>query len=1525
MARENIEDIIALTPLQEGMLFHYLNDSIGACNRDMYFEQLSIDITGRIDIENFEKAWNRVVETNEVLRTVFRWEKMKTPIQLVLKEHKIKPLYYGFPGGEDVKKAGIIEKIKTKDKEKIFNLQEVPFRITLGKIEKDRFVMLVSHHHILYDGWSTGIIFKEFFLAYNDLCGGKRLLKPPVKTKFKEFVKWIQKQDKQKAGRYWQESLEGFDTQTEIPIKIKRRRNAKGNKNKPSQDCAIQFKTGLREEIEGFVETHKITLASLFYTCWGILLQKYNNCEDVVFGTTVSGRSAKVKGIEDVVGLFINTLPLRVTFHSDEKIVNALRKMDDILQKREEYESTSLVSIKEYSEIDNREELFDTVIVIENYPLDTKLIDENGGLSVNSYSMFEKTNYDLSVAVIISEDIEVHLIYRKETFNEENISALFHRWILILKHMIDNPGEKLSAVEIISGEEKNKILYEFNGRASDFPVDKTLSRLFEEQAARIPHHTAEFFEANHLTFRQLDERANQLARYLWEKDIRENMLVGLMVERSLEMIIGMLGILKAGCGYVPLNPKAPASRINYIVDECRLKWVLSPACLMGESTRTNYICVDRYENYSKISKEKPERAVCPNDIAYVIFTSGSTGKPKGVPIRHANLSPLMYWGYKCLNLSTRDRSLQNLSYYFDWSVWEIFITLTSGAGLYITPDEVLLDPAVCIDFIREKDITVLHITPTHYQSLANAALDSGQRLDTLTHLCIGAEKLNHDLVTRSYALVGDDCRIYNMYGPTETTIMAAVLEIDRSKDEVYEKLSSVPIGIPIANSDLLVLDRNLNLTPVNLGGDLYIAGDGLAPGYLNDPEKSCESFIKNIFQHNGITGEYLYVTGDTVRWLPDGSIEFFGRIDHQVKIRGYRIEPGEIENQLLTHQHIKDTAVVPWEGRDGEKHLCAYITITGEFESVYIGKVLREFLSHTMPDYMIPSYFIKMDKMPLNPNGKIDQKALPDPGVLEPAGEYAAPRNPVEKKLAVIWQQLLGVNKIGIHDDFFASGGHSLKVLNLVNGIQKEFKVKIDFQDIFVSPTIAELQQRIAEADETQHSAIRVQPKREYYELSYSQKRLWLLYEFEPNSPAFNLSGRITLCGKADECIHIVEKVLEKLINRHESFRTYFKRVGGIPVQMIQPYIPVNLEIIDLSHLNSNDLEKVRKIHFEVESAYPFELEVAPLFRTRLVKCSEEEFDLVLTMHHIISDGWSIEILEHEFFLLYESYKENREYYLKPLRIQYKDYVSWHNELLSDKEKMQTAKGFWENQLNGGLPVLNLPWDYPKKKKNLGSKGSAGYRTVIPAELAQRLRTVARENKASLFVVLLAGFNMLLSRISGQDDILLGVPGAARQHEDLKNIVGLFVNTLILRNKIDFEKSFIQFLGDVQNNMLQVLEHQSYPLELICREYKIKYPEISVFFNMITFGDTHQEYLQDHEPYHLGQVLDAKFDMVCYLTEYKNGVEISTHYFRELFRPATIEKTMGKYLKMLNDISTDPGIAVGSSYSTPKKLRIYQN
>ncbi|MCP4148397.1 MAG: AMP-binding protein, partial [bacterium] len=771
--KKNIEDILALTPVQEGMLYYYLKDPVG----ELYLEQLCLSISGEIEDRLFEKAWNVVIDSNEMLRTAFLWEKMEKPVQIVLKKHDLKPIFYSANKRDLVKKQSSVdnwlEEVKTKEWKKKFDLRDVPFRVALCKIEDGKYEMIISNHHILYDGWSNGIILEEFFNTYNNQVTGKKLVKPG-KTKFGKYVKWLQDQDHHIQKQYWLEYLSGFDTSSALTIKRRKTVELKG-----SGSSRAGWGEEAAEGLQEFARQHKITLAALLYGAWGILLQKYGNSEDVLFGTTVSGRPTRIPGIEKIVGMFINTLPLRVKTQPHETVLGMLSRINNAKQKREQYESTPLVRIREYIECSGSEELFDTIMVIENYPLARRLQEAEGSISPLDYTIRETTHYDLTVAVSTFGGLDVQFHYNTEVLGEEIVLQMSRHYLAVVGAMVHSSDSEPLRLEILSEEEKRQLIIDCNSPVGGYPFDKSIHQLFEEQVERTPHYIAITNGDQALTYRCLYEDTRYIAVYLQNRGVEKNRLLGILVDRSLEMITGILGILKNGCGYVPLNPKAPVERNAYMLDECAVDMLLTVRAMSQSAEKITsakkIVYLDEI-HHTLPTGQNPE-SIAPyreTGIAYVIFTSGSTGKPKGVPITHSNLSPLLHWGYKELGIGPKDRILQNVSYYFDWSVWELFITLTTGARLYTAPGELQQDPEACTAFIGKNKITALHATPTQWGYLVpqwNTHSREGKEnaeQKSLRYIFIGGEKLNVHLLERIIAAVDKECRIFNMYGPTET-------------------------------------------------------------------------------------------------------------------------------------------------------------------------------------------------------------------------------------------------------------------------------------------------------------------------------------------------------------------------------------------------------------------------------------------------------------------------------------------------------------------------------------------------------------------------------------------------------------------------------------------------------------------------------------------------------------------------------------------------------------------------------------
>jgi amino acid adenylation domain-containing protein len=915
------------------------------------------------------------------------------------------------------------------------------------------------------------------------------------------------------------------------------------------------------------------------------------------------------------------------------------------------------------------------------------------------------------------------------------------------------------------------------------------------------------------------------------------------------------------------------------------------------------VCSDKWmEEIASFSPENLHNTSKPGDLLYLISTSGSTGKPKSVMLEHRNLANLMHFQFIRSGIDFK-RVLQFASIGFDVSAQEIFSTLLWGGELCLVDSNLKRDIPQLLDLIEKNRVNVLFLPPAFLKFIFSDLQYREKFPVTVRHIIAAGEQLVVGEHFRNYLQRSKAC-LHNHYGPSETHVVTA---LTLKPGDVIEEFPT--IGTPISNTRVYILDENRKPKPTGAVGELYIAGAAVGRGYFKRKELTEERFTTDPFEGK----ERMYRTGDLARWLPNGAIAFLGRSDNQVKIRGYRIELGEIERSIIRQPSVKEAVVVESSHETGDKYLCAYLVSDEPIDPTE----LRAALLYQLPDYMIPAHFIRIPSIPLTTNGKVDKKKLPLPAI-EAGDDFVSPQDELEKKLAEIWAEVLEIEKevIGIDANFFELGGHSLKATVLISKLHRQLRVKMQLVEVFQSPTIRELARTIKVIKAEEFTPIPSVEKREFYEVSYHQKRLWYLGRGKIRTSSYNLPGKVTLRHRVDH--QVIKEVFRELTQRHESFRTTFLVQDDQLVQVIEPGVEIPLAVIDLSSMAEPEKEMERGNIFNREMAVPFDISRPPLFRAALVKLGKEKYDLIYNMHHIISDGWSNEVLKQEFSLIYEALQGGRKNPLKPLNLQYKDYGRWHNNLLADTEKIKSAREYWKGQLHGEIPPVDLPYDYPRN--NLASKDSADYRVMVPEKVAAGLRTIGLEHHATLFMVMLTAFNMLLAYIARQEDIVVGVPAAGRQHEDLKNIIGFFVNTLVLINRVNPDETFIQFLSQVQDNTLKTLEYQNYPLELICGELKIKYPEISVFFNMSGFGNPRQEEVENVAPRHLDQSQPPKFDMVFYIQENKNGIELRCHYFKELFLPETIEKITGIYMEMLAGISIDPGKPLGN-YHRRKKAK----
>ncbi|PCH93847.1 MAG: hypothetical protein COB85_06335 [Bacteroidetes bacterium] len=1458
---------------------------------------------GELDDKAFGKAFGSMIDRHESLRTVF------VTVDGEPKQKILSPGSEGFTLNllnlsQEKHPEAAAKKLAQTESLTPFDLAEGPLiRGKLLQLSSEKHVFMFTLHHIICDGWSLGILANELLTLYHSYTSGEVSPLVLLNIQYKDYALWqnnlLSSQHIEKHRDYWLHKFKGEIPVIELPTDHPR---------PPVQTFAgslYKFSIGKEEtkRLKLLSQQHSVTLFMSLLALVKILLYRYTGQKDIIVGSPIAGREHV--DLSSQIGLYVNTLALRDHLTGEDNFEEVLAKIKQTTLEaynHQVYPFDSLVDSLSMEHDLSRSALFDVMIVLQNAESKSEGLIELKNIKVSEFeSEHVNSKFDITFNFTEEEQIIGNIEYNTDLFNEESIERLCRHFNSILKKAITQPKEKIKDIDYLLKDEKYQLTTAFNNTHSIYDNNKTLIDLFEEQVEKTPDQVAVVFEDRQVTFRELNKKANQLAHYLKVScSIESGSMVGIMHERSEQMIIGILGILKSGAAYVPMDPAYPEKRLNFIVEDTAVRIILTQEKLISllPGCKAEMLSLDTISG--KIFKEpegNPAKKITSDNVAYVIYTSGSTGIPKGVCITHQSTSNLLHWAKEVFTPEQLRGVLASTSISFDLSVFEMFVPLTCSGRIIMAKNILQL-----ITLPAKSGVTLLNTVPTAISELVkNNRIPTSVRVINLAGEPLKAS-LTNQIYSRDYVQ-----HVYNLYAPSETTTYSTLAIVPRKSK------AALPIGSPINNTAVHILDSNMKLVPVGIPGELFIGGEGVARGYLNNPELTQKKFVQSPLKAN----EGLYRTGDIGRRLSNGDIEFIGRKDNQVKIRGYRIELAEVEHHLLSYEKVSEGVALAIEEGEEEKNKClvAYLVPKKGFNLTE----LRSYLKVALPDYMIPSYFVKVKKLPLTSNGKIDISALPRPEGLELINQmqYTAPRTVMEKKLAAIWQEVLGRKKIGVYENFFELGGHSLKAIQVTFKLHKSLKVKLPLRTIFDFPTIEGLAKIIAQESEKIYKPIEKVKSQTYYPLSFAQKRLWLVDQIEGNSLAYN----IAVTHRFDETINVkaMESAMLFLIDRHESLRTNFIVEDGEPKQIIRGKIDFKLKVLDYSN-ESNINQKIKEVYSQ-ESNYSFDLANEILLRVSLIKQHNSKWHIIFVLHHIIFDGWSFEILREELFIMYRAYIENKPNPLPTLNIQYKDFAIWQNRQLVGDTKLR-HQTYWHKVLKGDLPVLKLPTDniQPDNLKNTGST----YRTTLTFQLVNSLNEVGLQHKASLFMVMLAGFNILLQRLSGSNDIIVGTPVAGREHEDLKDLIGFFVNTVALRNTVDPNQSFSELLTQLRNNTLEALEHQGYPFEALVDELKVpreinKFPITSVFFNMLNLEDDNKQVLDDFGSSHYKDNNKVKFDINLYIKEYNNGLELVCDYKNELFNQNTIETFIGRYIQLLVQISGNPGSVI-KKLSTYSKL-----
>ena len=1465
----------------------------------------ALRITGSLNIPALEQSLNEIVRRHEVLRTTFTtvnnqpFQCIAPSLTLTLPLIDLRQLP---PEERDVE----VRRRANAEAQHPFNLTGDPLlRATILKLDAEDYVVLFTMHHIISDGWSMGVLIQEVAAVYEAFCVGKPSPLPELPIQYADFAvwqrEWLQGQVMETELAYWQQQLGNPPSLLQLPTDYPRPAIQTGQ-------GATQFfslSPNLTDALKALSRQENVTLFMTLLAAFTTLLHCYTGQDDILVGSPIANRNrAEVEGL---IGFFVNTLVLRNHLSGNLSFRELLSQVQEVCLGAYAHQNLPFEKLVEALNLErnlSHNPLFQVMFALQNAPQEDLAIS---GLTVSPLQVETGTaQFDLSLNIVETQQGLIgSLNYSTDLFESATITRMVGHFQTLLEGIVANPNQRLGEIGLLTAREKQQLLVEWNDTHTDYPKDQCIYQLFEAQVERTPDAVAVVFEDQQLTYRELNARANQLAHYLQRLGVEPEVLVGICVERSLEMVVGLLGILKAGGAYVPLDPSYPQERLSYILADSGVEVLLTQQSLLESlpEHQARVVCLDTdWGAIEQHSQENLDAGVDSDNLAYVIYTSGSTGQPKGVQICHHSLVNFLNSMSHFPGLAQEDTFYAVTTISFDIAALELYLPLTVGAKVVVASREIASNPDWLLSELFSSKITVMQATPATWQMLLAGGWSSSYPLKVLC----GGEALSAQL---AHQILETGSELWNLYGPTEATIWSTIYQVGAKKTVATTKDALSSIGCPIANTQIYILDKHLQPVPLGVAGELYIGGDGLARGYLNRPELTQEKFIPNPFDNS--LSERLYKTGDLARYLSDGKIEFLGRIDHQVKIRGFRIELGEIEVVLNTHPQIQQAVVIATENTAGNKGLVAYLVTRDESLT---SKQLREFLFSKLPEYMVPSAFVTLDTLPLTPNGKVDRRALPAPCGTRPELDkpLAKPRTFVEEILVSLWLDILGLEQVGIYDNFFELGGHSLLATQVIYRVRSALQVELPLRCLFESPAIAQLAESIETIMKVGQGLnappIVPVPRSQHLPLSFAQQRLWFLNQVEPNNTAYNLLDAVRLTGSLN--IPALEQSLNEIVRRHEILRTTFTTVNGEPVQVIAPTLTLTMQVIDLKALPEDQQSQQSQQLAIQEAQKPFDLSKAPLLRVTLLQLGATDYVVLFTMHHIVADGWSMGVLVQEIATLYQVFCVGQPSPLPELSIQYADFAVWQREWLQG-EVLDTQLAYWQQQLGNNLPVLKLPTDHPRPAVPAyrGAKQSLRLSKTRSAEL----KTFSAKEGVTLFMTLLAAFNILLHYYSGQDDIVVGTDVANRNRAETEGLIGFFVNQLVLRTQLGGNPSFREVLERIRQMTLGAYTHQDLPFDKLVEALN---PErdlsrTPLFQVKLILQNAPMQPLElpglTLSPVEVESTA-ATFDLLLDVMETDEGLMGVLKYDTELFEASRITRMLGHFDTILHQITTVPTV-----------------
>ncbi|MET8013973.1 amino acid adenylation domain-containing protein [Streptomyces sp. NPDC005271] len=1498
MSQSGLEEILPLSPLQEGIFFHSVYDETAP---DLYAVQLVVDLEGPLDRTALRAAADGLLRRHANLRASFRYEGVNRSLQLIHREVAVPFHDVDLTGLPEAERAAAADRAVAEDRARRLDLNRPPLlRFTLVRSGDDRHRLVLTFHHLLLDGWSLPVLWRELFALYTSAGDASRM--PSVRP-YRDYLAWLKGQDRAAAEHAWREALAGLDGPTLVAPEAGEVAMVPGQIN-------TQLSGETTAALTAWVREQGLTMGTVLQGVWAIVLSRLTGRADVVAGVTVSGRPSEIDGIESMIGLFINTVPMRARLRPAEPMSVFLARLKESQTRLLAHQHIGLADIHRLASVGGgaRGALFDTLTVFENYP------SGGGGggashaaLRVTRVDSQDANHYPLSLIGAPGERIWLRLDYRPDLYDEAAAQRIVDRVVGALEAVAAAPDSPVARIAAAAGPGGGALPKGCAGARTAVP-EGGLARLFSDRAERVPDRPAVVSDHQTLTYAELDASANRLAHRLIAQGVRAETPVVMVQERSALVPVTVLAILKAGGYYVPLHDTYPLERMRQAVAEVGAEVVVTDratAARAGELGLTTVV-VDETPP-GEWPDTEPEVPVAAGRLAYVMFTSGSTGRPKGVGVTQRGVAELAFdsrW-----HTGAHERVLMNATQAFDASTYELWIPLLSGGRICVVPPGEP-DVATLERVIRDHEVTGALLTTSLFNLVAEERPEAFAGMREIT---TGGDAASAEAFRRVLAHC-PDITVTNLYGPTEIT-MNATHHAVTAADPLGPL---VPIGGPMDNTRLYVLDDNMLPVADGVPGELYVAGAGLARGYIGRAAPTAERFVADPF---GPAGSRMYRTGDLVRRDADGVLEFAGRADHQVKIRGFRIEPGEVEATIARHPAVGQAVVLARADQTGEKRLVAYLVpAAGAEEDEAPGaEELRAHAGQTLPGYMVPTAFVTLQALPVMPNGKVDRKVLPEPD-WDTAAHGRGPRSPQEEILCGLFAEVLGVARVGIDDDFFQLGGNSLMATRLVSRVRSTLKTELAIRELFESTTVAALSAVLNRASHGRGGITAVTPRPERVPLSFAQARLWFLNRIEGPSPTYNLPVPLRLTGRLDHAA--LRAALADLVGRHEPLRTAFGEDATGPYQKVLATSPFPLETVTTTEGELRGL-------LDEAAAYRFDLTSEPPLRGRLFQLSEREHVLLLLLHHIAADGWSMPLLRRDLTVAYAARSAGRAPEWQPLPVSYADYAIWQRDMLGSEDDpdspMSRQLAYWTRQFDGMPAELELPADRERPSVASGLGGMLFF--DVPEDTHAGLARLARDTRSTMFMVVQAGLAALLGRLGAGTDIPIGTPVAGRTDDAIGELVGFFVNTLVLRTDVSGNPTFKELVARVREADLAAYAHQEVPFE---RVVEVVNPERSLarhplFQVQLSFNNNDQqaaagvhgrlpELTVSNEPV---TVSTAKFDLLFSFAERRGpqgepaGVQASLEYSLDLFGAETAQSIVDGLLALLALVVQNADLRVG--------------